>query len=843
MAPRLVWAVDTAGARYFVDAHDGTVVDRLRLGRSMTGGTAPSGTAKTAPRDAALRAAAVTTGPVTGPMTRKTYKAQGSALPGQLYYDSGARIGSDDPETLTLDTNMSTVMNTFYNDFGRVSYDNGWLGGATAIASSTYIDPESPDESNAFWNGTQFAFSRGLVTLDIVAHEFTHAVDQYSANLTYRGQSGALSESFADIFGSYVNSQAKNQDVWLLGAGTAIAGACGGLRDISNPEACARPGNPAPGTTANWQNTCADEGGVHINSGIVSHAYYLVATRIGRASAAKIFYRTLAHYLSSGSGLEDTATAANSAAWDLFASEDPDTYHVVCEPECDAVNGGFADVGLGAGWAPPALNCDDQAKQAGREAFAPTLANFVGCYTDSGQRQLPNRLLSSGATVSSCSYAARQAGYAYAGLQYGGECWAGNQLGGTRVSDDQCSATCTADSHEKCGGTWLNSIWTTGAPTAAAPLTCQDVKSASGGGLSDGEYQLHVRGAPVSVYCANMAGNPVEYLTLKNTGGNANYSLTGSAPNTSPGGVRTSFTRVRFHPDTLTVDLNDFTFSTNNGGWASYGNTRLTNTPYATGGDCAGGGSTTGNANVDLTGTPFTVAPNQFTSSGWAAAGSASYSAENQVVNLTGGGYCGSEQPASGALQLALLRSCQDVKTTGASADGEYLLWAGGKMASVYCRGMAGTPSEYLTLRSTGGNSNYSSTGAAGNTSPGGVRTSFTRVRFHPETMVVDLDDFTFTTNNGGWATYGSRKLVDTPYATAGDCVGSGSQTGTANVDLTGTPFAVVSNQFAPSGWAAAGTATYSAQNQVVNLTGGGYCGSEQPTSAALHVGYAGATF
>jgi sulfur relay (sulfurtransferase) complex TusBCD TusD component (DsrE family) len=94
--------------------------------------------------------------------------------------------------------------------------------------------------------------------------------------------------------------------------------------------------------------------------------------------------------------------------------------------------------------------------QEAKQALTPA---YVGCYTDAATRALPNLLISSGATVESCMAAAQQAGYSYAGLEYGGECRAGNVLGYSQVSDSDCNMPCSANAAETCGGLWRNSVW------------------------------------------------------------------------------------------------------------------------------------------------------------------------------------------------------------------------------------------------------------------------------------------------------------------------------------------------------------------------------------------------
>lgn len=87
---------------------------------------------------------------------------------------------------------------------------------------------------------------------------------------------------------------------------------------------------------------------------------------------------------------------------------------------------------------------------------------YVGCYTDTSHRALPLELLSTEATVETCRTLAKANGMAYAGLQYGGQCFAGNTLGYSKDSDAACDMPCKADAHELCGGTWHNSIYSTG---------------------------------------------------------------------------------------------------------------------------------------------------------------------------------------------------------------------------------------------------------------------------------------------------------------------------------------------------------------------------------------------
>jgi hypothetical protein len=92
---------------------------------------------------------------------------------------------------------------------------------------------------------------------------------------------------------------------------------------------------------------------------------------------------------------------------------------------------------------------------------AVTGSSYIGCFSDSSTRALPITLATSGATVESCIALAAAQNLAYAGVQYGGQCFGGNSTGYDQESDSSCNMSCSANSNEICGGTWLNSIYST----------------------------------------------------------------------------------------------------------------------------------------------------------------------------------------------------------------------------------------------------------------------------------------------------------------------------------------------------------------------------------------------
>ncbi|MCB0431368.1 MAG: M4 family metallopeptidase [Flavobacteriales bacterium] len=182
---------------------------------------------------------------------------------------------------------------------------------------------------NAFWNGEFMTYgdgsgnSRPFDALDVCGHEFTHGVTQFSAGLIYKDESGALNESFSDIFGYMVQWYGDTAN-WDVGEDI------GALRDMHNPHKFL---NPDTYLGQYWHTTQDDEGGVHTNSGVQNYWFYLLTdgdtgtndngrkykvTGIGREKAAAIAYRNLTVYLGKTSQYADARQGAIWAAEDLF---------------------------------------------------------------------------------------------------------------------------------------------------------------------------------------------------------------------------------------------------------------------------------------------------------------------------------------------------------------------------------------------------------------------------------------------------------------------------------------------------------------------------------------------
>ncbi|WP_019633916.1 M4 family metallopeptidase [Actinomadura atramentaria] len=226
-------------------------------------------------------------------------------LPGRTVRTEGGRETGDK----VADQAYAWLGTTF--DFYEAAYRRNSIDGAGMKLLSTVH--YGKDYDNAFWNGHQMVYGDGDGTLfveftgalDVTGHELTHGVTQHTANLDYYGQAGALNESVSDVFGSLVKQWHKGQTAdqadWLIGQGILAPGVHGeGLRSLKAPGTAyddPKLGkDPQPGTMDKYVQTYRDNGGVHINSGIPNHAFYLVATSIGGHAwekSGKIWYDTL----------------------------------------------------------------------------------------------------------------------------------------------------------------------------------------------------------------------------------------------------------------------------------------------------------------------------------------------------------------------------------------------------------------------------------------------------------------------------------------------------------------------------------------------------------------------
>ncbi len=222
--------------------------------------------------------------------------------------------------------NAGIAYEYFRTVFGRNSIKNQ---GENIFSVINVSDEDGNAMDNAFWNGETMFYGNGdqafnaplAKALDVAGHEMAHGVVQSTANLVYQGEAGALNESFADIFGAMID-----REDWQIGEEVANPGVfpTGTMRDMANPN------NGGNSNNFYWQPAhynerytgSQDNGGVHINSGIPNHAYYLFATSngIGKDKAEQIFYKALNDYLVMSSQFVDLRIAVIQAATDLHGN-------------------------------------------------------------------------------------------------------------------------------------------------------------------------------------------------------------------------------------------------------------------------------------------------------------------------------------------------------------------------------------------------------------------------------------------------------------------------------------------------------------------------------------------
>ncbi|MEU5041403.1 M4 family metallopeptidase [Streptomyces griseorubiginosus] len=237
---------------------------------------------------------------------RTIYDAgHGSALPGTKVRAEGSDPGQDATANRAY-AGLGATFDLYLKAYARHSID----GDGLPLDATVHFDE---NYNNAFWNGEQMVFGDGdgeifldfTIPIDVIGHELTHGVTQYTANLTYYGQSGALNESMSDVFGSLIKQYTLGQTAaeadWLIGAGLLAPSVTGkALRSMKEPGTAydddALGKDPQPATMDDYVRTGRDNGGVHINSGIPNHAFYLVADALGGHAwerAGQIWYDVL----------------------------------------------------------------------------------------------------------------------------------------------------------------------------------------------------------------------------------------------------------------------------------------------------------------------------------------------------------------------------------------------------------------------------------------------------------------------------------------------------------------------------------------------------------------------
>lgn len=282
---------------------------------------------------------------------RRTYSADNRpTIPGRLVIEEGERARNDAIAQAAHD-NAGKVYDYFFGAFKRDGID----GRGSPMVSTVHYGSDPEDAENAAWIGErqQMIYGDGgrifkplAYGLDVVGHEFTHGVTDSTSNLIYQAQSGALNESYSDVFAALID-----RANWTVGEEVVKSPpfpvkvlrsledpTLGGRYDVRN----ALGGVGQPGHMRDFarlpNSRKSDNGGVHINSGIPNRAAFLVAQAIGREKMEQIYYRTLTQYLVPSSDFGDAARATIRAAQELYGTT-----------EANAVRNAFSQVGIDAG--------------------------------------------------------------------------------------------------------------------------------------------------------------------------------------------------------------------------------------------------------------------------------------------------------------------------------------------------------------------------------------------------------------------------------------------------------------------------------------------------------------
>ncbi|PWI29899.1 peptidase S8 [Flavobacteriaceae bacterium LYZ1037] len=268
---------------------------------------------------------------------------------------TAAEYNNNDKDNAALDAHWGAMKTYDYWDqvHGRSSYDNN----GAQLRSYVHVDN---NYDNAFWFLNVMSYGDGssngnegngyfdaLTSIDVAAHEIGHAVTEYTANLAYQRESGGMNEGFSDIWGAAIehfakgngNDAAPSSDIWQIGDEIDRRSGSAALRSMSNPKSLGQPDtyggtywqNPNCGTPTNNNDYC----GVHTNSGVLNHWFYLLTaggsgtndvndsynvSGIGISKASNIAYRLVSVYLSANSTYANARTYGIQAATDLYGA-------------------------------------------------------------------------------------------------------------------------------------------------------------------------------------------------------------------------------------------------------------------------------------------------------------------------------------------------------------------------------------------------------------------------------------------------------------------------------------------------------------------------------------------
>ena len=285
----------------------------------------------------------------------KKYDAPGARLPGADQLNPPDPWG---PAAVSAHANAQEVGDFLFNVLRRDGLDGMGQRFVSSVNCTSVREPSATVWRNAAWisRQAQMVYGQRLVSgeltsyataKDVVAHEITHGLTDKTAGLVYQSESGALNESYSDIFGILIsNQQEPDFDGWNWEMGEDLSPTGIPLRDLRDP---ARRNQPAH--MDDFLVTGDDNGGVHTNSGIHNKAAFnLITTKqdgqhvFTFSEVAALFYLALTQFLSRTSGFADSRRAIERAAKTLFRQDPPATR----ARKLAAIAAAFDEVGVSA---------------------------------------------------------------------------------------------------------------------------------------------------------------------------------------------------------------------------------------------------------------------------------------------------------------------------------------------------------------------------------------------------------------------------------------------------------------------------------------------------------------
>ncbi len=345
-------SADTAMPVYFIDAHTGSKVwsyDNLQSSGSVTG-TGNSLYIGTRSITTYHKSVSPYIGYYMEDITRKVGTYNNNNTDNTTYQLIDAdNVWNGSYQAIAVDAHYGAEK---FIDYLKIKHGRSGLNGSGGPGWYTSTDGSTTlislkvhvgvNLNKGYWNGQYVSFGDGdgtvygpTATLDFVGHEMQHGVTQFTANLINSGESGALSESWSDVFGAMLERYTKGEsaDTWKIFEQCWTPQIAGDAeRHMDTPHSASNKGLTADDDPDHYDERylgTQDNGGIHVNSGIPNKVFYLVAkggthhrggsmTGIGADAAEKIWYKALVSYMTSNTNFSGARTATLNAAAALY---------------------------------------------------------------------------------------------------------------------------------------------------------------------------------------------------------------------------------------------------------------------------------------------------------------------------------------------------------------------------------------------------------------------------------------------------------------------------------------------------------------------------------------------